>query len=208
MLNNYLDKNINLRFRIKIGFDCSSHSLFEMQRKLSRFVVSRSTFPFTPTECGHTILTVDHRTVVGCFSPIGSNLNTNYCVILNKNSYRNNVMSVFQIQNIKIYSMSLSTTNVIQTLMKSCRTINNRTHYQSKYVLHVVRKWPRQLLCCPVPSTRCRQADWIHPSCTVSCATRRTSDRRSAILVCSTDPSSIAKWRLTKDNINILWFIK
>ncbi|KAE9540804.1 hypothetical protein AGLY_004049 [Aphis glycines] len=56
--------------KANVCFDCCSHSLFEMQSELSRFVVSRSSFPFAPTERGHTILTVDHRTIIGRFRPI------------------------------------------------------------------------------------------------------------------------------------------
>jgi len=186
MPKNYLDKNINLRFRIKISFDCSGHSLFEVQRKLSRFIVSRSTFPFTPTERGHTILTVDHSTVVWRFRPIGSNLNTNHWVIPNKDSNQRNVMSVI----LRIWACLCRVQTLIErsSTRTQLRTMNNRTSWQSKYVPRAVRRWQRQLLCCPVLSMRCHPADWIHPSCIVSCATHRTSDRLSSVLVCSTGP--------------------
>jgi len=180
--DNYLDKNIDLRFRIKVGFDCSRHGLFKMQRELSRFVVSRPTFSFAPAKRGHTILTVDHRTVVGRFRPIGAYLKTCYLVILNKNSYRHNVTSAFLNTRACLRRRQIRTPFAFR---QELRTIDG---YKSKYSPRADRRWLPLLSCCPVPSTRYRPADWIHPSCTGSCATRRTSDRPSSALVCSRDP--------------------
>lgn len=75
---NYLHENIDLRFGIEIRFYCGSHGLFQMQCELGRFVVSWPTFSVAPAECGHTVLTVDQRTVVGRFGPVDSNLNNTH----------------------------------------------------------------------------------------------------------------------------------